>query len=1450
MAKATNWSTVTESSFPWEREALEFIRQQFPSQEPYQAWANFEFVADDGSINEVDLFVFTPQGCFLIEIKSRPGRLRGDVGTWTWETPGKPLATIDNPLFLANSKAKKLRALLARQKAAKKKGGGIPWIDAVIFLSAADLKCELQGTAANCIRQRDSDTRAGIMGTIRRRECPGLREKTQDRYDRPTGRAVAQCMVQAGIRQSQKSRKVSDYLLENLIDEGPGYQDWQATHATLQNVRRRVRIYNVRTSASQDERDAIRRAARREAELLETLQHPGILRREGFTEHELGPALTLEHDPSAIRLDHFLTQRGGQLSASQRVDLMRQIADVIRFAHTKRVVHRSLAPQSILVLNHDSERLQVKIFNWQVGYRHGTSTSGVSRPVSATSHVERFVEDASTAYMAPEAVSDEACVGEHLDIFSLGAIAYHVFSGIPPAASGLELSNKLRESKGLQISGVVNGAGENLQELIQWSTYADVGVRLDTASDFLELLEKVDEESRTEQHEAVLDDPDQATKGDILPGGFRVIRRLGKGATSIGLLVEEDTPGGDTETYILKVAADSEYNDRLSEEAEVVQKLRHTHVVEFVREVEVGDRNGILMRPVLVTTHEGKDVQTLARRLQKEGALHVDLLQRFGKDLLGVVQYLEEQGINHRDIKPDNIAIGYIGSSKTLHLVLFDFSLSRAATENIHAGTRGYLDPLLPLRQPKRWDLHAERYAAAATLYELATGPGSLPRWGDGISDPSHLDGEATLAAELFDASLRDSLTEFFSRAFRRNPAERFDNAEQMLAAWQECFLGIEAAGSLSDHDNEAELREALKDATFDTQIPELGLGTRATGALDRANIFSVEDLLTTSVFRLNRLPGVGQKTRNEIRIALRILRELEKGSGLFSAKHPPGRSGKRVLTPFPDVTPFPDDATAAIVDGGSPSVDLLVANVIRANAREGDTAQSVLPALLGLDDRLPQVWPSQADIADLVAVTRSRVGQLVAKFHARWAKESALNGLRADVAELIQKAGGVMSRSELADAILVARGSAQDEPLRTRYAEALARLCVEVEKTREEPRFVMRRSGDRILIATTADLATYASRLGEEADKIAAEDPLVPPARALARLRAIDAPAEAPAVTDSRLLRLAAAASATAAVSSRQELYPRGMDALRALRLSPGALYGVPLLTPEQIRERIAGRYPEAATLPDRPVLDEVLTAAGFDFRWDEAGKDGAGCYVSRLRDAISVTSVSDSVSRRSTGTASGATLDPVEITPEIADARAFEEQLKRTIGDGAFLALIVSPKNYQAAIRELTRRFELELADVEGIFIDALREVAGKAGVDWNLVLKTDATVGRGDWNKLMLLVGRAMPIVESRLLASSQTKTLLMIYPGLLARYDQMPLLQRLRDRLGVAAGIPGLWLLLPGDNTAMIDGKPVPVISITQRARIPESWLRNKHRGGSHRERLEAVGQKAGAAKTAP
>ena len=1299
-----NWVAVTESQYPWERDALEFVRNQFPIHEPYRAWANFEFIADDGSINEVDLLVCTPQGFFLIEIKSRPGRLFGDAGTWTWETDSR-LITTDSPVLTANLKAKKLRSLLQQQKACKKKGQ-LPFLEALVFCSAPDLRCELQGTARYrvCLRDRDKDgdqpARPGIMAALKRRECPGLDPHPKGICDRPTVKLISQAMEQAGIRASQRHRKVSDYVLDQLIGEGPGYQDWEATHTRLSNVKRRVRIYTVRTGATDEERRTIERAAQREAQLLETLQHQAILRREGFTEHVLGPALILEHDPLAIRLDHFLAQRKDKLGIDLRLDLLRQIAEVIRFAHDKKVVHRALSPYSILVTDPDGGRPRIKVFNWQVGYRQGSTTGGVSREVTATSHVDRLVEDVSTAYMAPEALVDAENTGEHLDVFSLGAIAYHLFSGEPPAANGLELSNTLRETRGLQISAVINGAGENLQFLIQYSTHPDVASRIDSVVDFLSILDEVEDELTTPEHEFV-DDPSRAQKGDLLPGSFTVAKRLGQGASSVALLVEREG-----QEYVLKVASDPGHNQRLKDEGEVLQQLRHPHIVEYCDMFTIGDRMCILMR------RAGQE--TLGQRLRTEGRLHIDLLQRFGEDLLSVVNYLEDEGISHRDIKPDNIGVGPMGRSDRLHLVLFDFSMSRTPPENIRAGTTGYIDPLLPLRTPPRWDLHAERYAAAVTLYELAAGPNNLPKWGDGTSDPSQLACEATIEAELFEADLRDSLTDFFTKALRRNPAERFDNAEEMLRAWRFCFEGIEQRGTISDHDDVEALRELLAEATFDTQISELGLGMRAINALDRANVLTVEDLLTVPLRRLQRLRGVGNKTRREIATAVKLLRQR-----LGSPKQadvPPGIAEAESPTDQLDV--------------GSLSVDLLAQRLLRTSARDGEVAQRTLQAVLGLDPALDNCWPSQADVARCIDVTRARIGQLVGKFQQRWAKDPAMTKLRAEVADILHAAGGVMSVGELCEAVLTARGSVQDEPYRTKLATAVTRAAVEVERIIAEPRFMVRRDGERVLVATNQELADYAFRLGHGADRLAAEDPLTPPARVLQTLRAIVLPAGATELADTRLIRLAAAASAHAAVSSRQELYPKGMGAARALKLSQGALLGVPSLTVAQIRERVSSRYPEAEPLPDRPVLDDLLRVAGFDFQWDATAKQGTGGYVSRVRDTIAITSGSESISRLPTVTGPS---QAIEITPEIADARQFEEQLQRAIKDGSFLVLLVHPKYYQRARDELCSRFPLTLIDFEALFIKALREVAEKARVNWDLVLKTDAIPHAGDWHKL---------------------------------------------------------------------------------------------------------------------
>ena len=111
------------------------------------------------------------------------------------------------------------------------------------------------------------------------------------------------------------------------------------------------------------------------------------------------------------------------------------------------------------------------------------------------------------------------------------------------------------------------------------------------------------------------------------------------------------------------------------------QEMRHPCIVDFVESLEIGQHAAFSMRPVYAEK-EKRLIETLGHRLRKDGRLHIDLLQRFGEDLLGVLNHLEEQGISHRDIKPDNIAVGMVGRGSKLHLVLFDFSLSRSPADN------------------------------------------------------------------------------------------------------------------------------------------------------------------------------------------------------------------------------------------------------------------------------------------------------------------------------------------------------------------------------------------------------------------------------------------------------------------------------------------------------------------------------------------------------------------------------------------------------------------------------------------------------------------------------------------------------------------------------------------------------------------------------------------------
>ena len=146
---------------------------------------------------------------------------------------------------------------------------------------------------------------------------------------------MTRAVEEAGIRPSKRARRVGDYELEELLFEGPSYQDWSAAHVALKKERSRVRIYSVEPGASRETQETTRNAARREYRILSGIAHDGILKAKQYTESDRGPALVFEHFEKAQRLDHYLAERGAKLTVDQRMHLLRQLAETVQYAHER-----------------------------------------------------------------------------------------------------------------------------------------------------------------------------------------------------------------------------------------------------------------------------------------------------------------------------------------------------------------------------------------------------------------------------------------------------------------------------------------------------------------------------------------------------------------------------------------------------------------------------------------------------------------------------------------------------------------------------------------------------------------------------------------------------------------------------------------------------------------------------------------------------------------------------------------------------------------------------------------------------------------------------------------------------------------------------------------------------------------------------------------------------------
>lgn len=1439
-APRERWFQPRRSGFPWEQEGLDHLRGLMPKTDPYRAWATFQFTAASGRINECDVLIAVPGGLYLLELKGHPGRVvnHGD----TWQFNGDRVRTLRNPLYLTDLKAKELKGQLER--AARTLGlspRDVPFIKPAVFLHDPGLESgldEFQRTAIYGLNDGASGLPKiwdDLLGRPPERESWRITPVISERLER--------LMQKIGISHSTAHLRFGDdWKLEpRALDAGPGWEDRLAVRDDgLVQESGRVRIYLAGAAASEEQRAKVDRAARREYQVLQGINHRGIVQAAQIREHQGGPAILFRHRESDLRLDAYLDAYGGHLAPAQRIDLVRQLAEAVRYAHNRSLYHRALSARSVYVsAREDGSEPVLRIADWQTAARDFETT--LHRSLGDTPLDAGLIADTAQVYLAPE-TDQEFADPVDLDVFGLGSLTYLLLTGRPPADRRSALLERLQSDTGLHPYAVSDSVSAALDTLVFRATASDVRDRLASVDEFLGLLAAAEADAAAPQQTGGrAADPLTVQPGQPLDDTWTVLRVLGTGATARALLVRQSVAeDGEEPVRVFKVALDQEKDARLLAEAKALKEVGGGRIVKLLAEPRELARHTVLEIEYAggFRAEDDREPVSLGSRLRDLGPLGYDQLERFGNDLFEALDTLAARGVRHRDIKPDNLGL-FKRNDGSWQLMLFDFSLADAPDLDVHAGTRGYLDPFLGGAGRSRYDDHAEWYAAAVTLHEMASG--ERPVWGDGQGDPRMVaDAALHVSAELFPQALSEGLKGFFERALHRDVEQRYDSLRQLQEAWRQVFRKADAARPATtpatvgmNADDLEDIREqAAEAARLKTPLAAAGLSPRAVSVAEGLKAHTVEQLLDIPPHHISRARGAGNAIRKELNRRHRQWTQALRRRAV--AKRPVA------LQP---------DAPEEVLE----SIDTLAARLTPAEGKRRTRPRSdvvratlQLPGVLEAGEAL-EPWPAQSVIAKALGMSQPTVSGNQRAAVEEWARLPWLGRIRDELVAILTDRDRVSTVEELASELRARHGAGASDPADAQAkALAVVRAAVEVEirkrdddrsdaesiETAEAPaRFAVQRRGGRVVIAledqpsaddpTPAELADYAAALGEQSADLAGREPLPGRATVLRELRAVPAPEGMAPLADTRLVELAASMTGGVAFSPRLELFPLALNLARALRISqaPAGVRPDAGITTADLLARVRARFPGLAVLDESTYVElaEALVESGFPLDYDQDRRrffpradEGMG---SRPGLSSSVLTSTSSLYAAAQGRIAEGK-DP----REVLSARLTEARRR-----GGFLALTLKGADLPGVAEALAERYDTTAVPLNALFLDALKKLTEEQSVRWEALLKADAkfaatgTLGAALASYTRLAAERVREQMVELAEASGPRVVLLAHEAGLIARYWEAggrELLAAVQQSARRPADTPhGLWLLLPVEDpraTPTLDGRTVEVV----------------------------------------
>jgi Protein kinase domain/GAF domain len=196
--------------------------------------------------------------------------------------------------------------------------------------------------------------------------------------------------------------------------------------------------------------------------------------------------------------------------------------------------------------------------------------------------------------------------------------------------------------------------------------------------------------------------------GTEIAGGYTIDAPISRGAMGAVYRAHDETG----RAVAIKRLVDPAQADRFEIEARLLARLRHPRVVRVLEHLD--DPTGKYLVMELV---EGPDLAALMRERGSPGLAMEESL-RYTRQVCEALQYVHEQQVVHRDVKPQNLIVGQDG------VVLVDFGIARRQ-EGDNPGTRAIGTPLYMAPEVLVGEAVSPRsdvYSVGATLWALLTG--------------------------------------------------------------------------------------------------------------------------------------------------------------------------------------------------------------------------------------------------------------------------------------------------------------------------------------------------------------------------------------------------------------------------------------------------------------------------------------------------------------------------------------------------------------------------------------------------------------------------------------------------------------------------------------------------------------------------------------------------------